>query len=274
MLSFTQLLDSAAPEQEARLGYPLDDSWMQGRAIFGGLSAALCLDGALKLIPDLPPLRSASINFIGIASEKIWVEAIVLRQGKSVTYVSSRLISEKGIVCDAVFCFGAPRESTLHANYGNKLYGEKTAIVDPEDAHSFVSKDKGGAETKKRPSFIQHFDTRVVKSDAPFSGSSEPCHELWVRHADQEAQGILSLVALADMPPPAVLPALSRPAPVSSMTWMFNVLTDEFDQQEGWWLLGSYAEHAEQGYSSQNMTIHNRAGELVLVGRQNIAVFS
>ena len=282
MLSFTQLLDSSTDQQEGRIGYPLDDCWMQGRAIYGGLSAALCLDGARKLFPALPPLRSASINFIGIASEKIWVEATVLRQGKSVTYVSSRLISEQGIVCDAVLCFGAARVSTLDANYGDKLYGDKTAIAGPDDAHSFYERDekdgekgdKKGVNTKKRPKFIQHFDTRVVKSEVPFSGSADPGYELWVRHADQNAKGIVALVALADMPPPAVMPALTQPAPVSSMTWAFNVLTDEFSQQGDWWLLGSFAEHAKDGYSSQNMTIHDESGELVVAGRQNVAVFS
>ena len=44
---------------------------MQGKTTYGGLSAALCLEGARRLLLEdggsLPPLRSASVAFVGAA---------------------------------------------------------------------------------------------------------------------------------------------------------------------------------------------------------------
>jgi len=274
MLSFSELLGGSKKVDPNKVTYQLDESWMQGRAVFGGLSAALCLDGANKLIPSLPQLRSASFNFIGIASDEVWVEASVLRQGKSVVYVSARLSGSQGIVSDAVLCFGAARESTLNKSYGNTLYGDKSKITRPEDIGSFADQLPEGATKPTSPLFTRHFDTRVVSCDPLFSGATDASHELWIRHMDSKAAGLVALVALADMPPPAVLPALIKPAPVSSMTWMINLLTDQVSDENDWFLFGSFAEGAKDGYSSQNMTVHNRSGELVITGRQSVAVFS
>lgn len=274
MLSFAQLLGGSKKVEGKGLVYQLDESWMQGRAIFGGLSAALCLDGANKLIPDMPQLRSASFNFIGIASDEVWIEASVLRQGKSVTYVSSRLFGRQGVVCDAVLCFGAPRESTLNKNYGSALYGDKSAVTQPEQVGSFSAQLPEDAKKPESPLFTRHFDTRVLRCDPLFSGAADASHELWIRHVDNKAVGLVALVALADMPMPAVLPALIKPGPVSSMTWMLNILTDQLSDENDWFLFGSFAEAAKDGYSSQNMTVHNRSGELVITGRQSVAVFS
>lgn len=274
MLSFTQLINASKKVTEKGLVYQLDESWMQGRAIFGGLSAALCVDGANKLIANMPPLRSASFNFIGIASDEVWIQAKVLRQGKSVTYVSSQLLGAQGIVCDAVLCFGAARESTLNKSYGKALYGDKSNVIQPDETISFADQIPKGAKKPESPLFTRQFDTRVVSCDLPFSGSIDASHELWIRHRDQKATGLVALIALADMPPPAVLSALTKPAPVSSMTWMINILTDQINDNDHWFLFGSFAESAKGGYSSQNMTVHNQSGELVIAGRQNIAVFS
>ena len=52
-----------------------------------------------------------------------------------------------------------------------------------------------------------------------------------------------------------------------------NFLTENIDTQDGWWLLKSIAEHGRDGYSSQNMEVWNSYGQLVIAGRQNVAMF-
>ena len=123
------------------------------------------------------------------------------------------------------------------------------------------------------PHFAGHFETRLVRGGRPMSGSKEHDHFIWVRHKDQDAQGLTALLALADMPPPAVMPMFTEFAPISSMTWMVNVLTDAPQTEDGWWLLQSRAENASSGYSSQDMLIWNTSGELVVAGRQSVAIF-
>ncbi|MGD9799873.1 MAG: acyl-CoA thioesterase domain-containing protein, partial [Parvularculaceae bacterium] len=43
------------------------DNWLQGRTVYGGMTAALCLEAAQRAVPGLPPLRSAQVSFIGPA---------------------------------------------------------------------------------------------------------------------------------------------------------------------------------------------------------------
>ena len=54
---------------------------------------------------------------------------------------------------------------------------------------------------------------------------------------------------------------------------MFNFTSTKLDTDDGWWLMRTAAEHAREGYSSQDMQVWNTKGELVITGRQNVAIF-
>jgi hypothetical protein len=61
----------------------IPQSWHQGRTAFGGLSAALCVEAALRAVPDAPPLRSAQFAYIGPASGRVSTTTNTLRRGRS-----------------------------------------------------------------------------------------------------------------------------------------------------------------------------------------------
>ncbi|MEM8889820.1 MAG: thioesterase family protein [Bacteroidota bacterium] len=269
MRPFREIFQESQLTADKGQTYYLDESWMQGRAIYGGLSTALCLDGVKKQFENLPPLRSTNVNFIGPASKEVYVKTKLLRQGKSVAFVQADLMGEAGLITTCVFSFGAARESKLAA-----VFHQAEDQMGPESSESFFEENEsfGGAKAN-RPAFTQHFEVRLARGNRPFSGAGTPSFDLWVKHKDASAKDIVALVALADMPPPGVLPMLKSLAPISSMSWMFNMVKSDLSNDSGWWLLGVYAEHALEGYSSQNMSIHNDRGELVMVGRQNVAVF-
>jgi acyl-CoA thioesterase len=75
------------------------------------------------------------------------------------------------------------------------------------------------------------------------------------------------------MPPPAVLPMFKEFAPISSMTWMMNFVKEDLSTSDGWYLLRSEAENAQDGYSSQDMQVWNSDKELLITGRQSVAIF-
>jgi acyl-CoA thioesterase len=81
-------------------------------------------------------------------------------------------------------------------------------------------------------------------------------------------------MCLADALPPAVAVTLPGFAPLSSMTWMIDFLSDAPRTEDGWWLLEARADHAAGGHSTQDMTIWNTAGECVAKGRQMVTVFA
>jgi hypothetical protein len=98
---------------------------------------------------------------------------------------------------------------------------------------------------------------------------------LWVRHKDEASRsGVEALLCLADALPPAITTAMGDFAPLSSMTWMADMLEDDLDTQEGWYLLESQADHARDGYSSQAMTIWRSDGRCLVKGRQMVTVFA
>ena len=260
-MSFTQLMQSIAPAGDKQWSVTITDSWMQGRTTYGGLSAALCLQAVLNDYPDLPPLRSAQLNFVGPSGGAVTITSKVLRRGKSVAYISAEMTSDTGVATDAVFCFGASRDSRL-----NRDFTTPPNVPGIKDSTDFL-------EPGLSPIFTQHFDCRLAKGGLPVSGTEESDLFVWSRHKDQSANDMVALIGLADIPPPAVLPMFKEFAPISSMTWMMNFLTDAPQTQDGWWLFNSSAEHARNGYSSQNMHVWNRDLELVATGRQNVAIF-
>ncbi len=262
-----EMLRLAKRNADGHYHYTITENWLQGRTTYGGLSACLCLDAIIREFPDLPPLRSAQITFVGPVSGATSVQTEVLRRGKSVANVRARLLNEQGIGIEAVFSFGATRVSQL-----DQTFTRAPEAVAPEVAENFFI-------GQQRPVFTQNFEFRLVAGARPVSASSEYDMLLWVRHNDFNAFGsadinaYASLLAIADMPPPAVLPMFAEFAPISSMTWMVNFADTPTTDASGWWLLRSTAENAKDGYSSQNMYVWDAQGRLVVTGRQSVAIF-
>ncbi|MBI1394295.1 MAG: thioesterase family protein [Alphaproteobacteria bacterium] len=260
---FRVLMDrlETTSDEASSLSIPAD--WMQGRTTYGGLTAAISLAAVERANPGLPPLRSAMVSFIGPAGGDVRVAHEILRRGKSAVFANADLHAEKGIAARSTFTFGAARASVF-----DRDFIETPDVPGPDEAENFFPRDGVG------PAFTKHFDVRLAKGARPVSGSSEHDHFLWVRFRDAPPAGMVSLLALADMPPPAMLPMFTEFAPVSSITWMVNFLVDEPATEEGWWLLQSRAEHAREGYSSQDMFIWNADMKPVVAGRQSVAIFA
>lgn len=248
-------------EEAGRFRAPIDPSWTQGRTAYGGFTAALSLEAALRAFPGLAPLRSAQFAFIGPLAGYIDLEASVLRAGKAVTFVNVDAHSEKGLAARSVFCFGAARESMF-----DRSFAPAPPMTPPEDCEPYIPEGMG-------PPFAEHFETRLIRGARPATGAAEHDHYLWVRHRDREARSLAALLALADMPPPAMMPMFPAFAPISTAAWSLNMLSGNPQTDDGWWLLQSRAENAVAGYSSQDMIVWNRRGEAVIAGRQTVAIF-
>lgn len=260
-ISYTDLLASMRRQKDGSSEVTIPVNWMQGRTTYGGLSAALCLQAVEHSYQDLPPLRSAQINFVGPAGGRVEISDSELRRGKSVAYIESRMHGEQGLATHCVFAFGAPRKSHLLGDFT-----PRPAVAGPADSEDFFKNGPG-------PVFTSEFECRLSEGALPISGTDKTEFYIWIRHRDQTPTNDVTLLSIADMPPPAVLPMFKQPAPVSSMTWMMNFLQNNPQTEGGWWLMRSAAEHARDGYSSQDMQVWNTNGDLVISGRQNVALF-
>ncbi|MBT8494183.1 MAG: thioesterase family protein [Deltaproteobacteria bacterium] len=261
--SFCELLASGSKADD-RVGFFIGDDWLQGRTTYGGLSAALALHAARRLHDDLPPLRSATVSFVGPAAGPVVSTARILRRGRSVSFVEADLTSDGRIATRCGFAFGAARDSAFDLRLV-----PAPQVPEPDRCSEFLPEQEGSPV----PAFTRHFEARLARGGRPITGSADHEHLIWVRHRDRGAIGEAALLAVADMPPPAILPMFEEPAPISSMTWLLNIIEHDPDP-DGWWLLSTRAEHAANGYSSQDMLVWTRAGQLAVTGRQSVALFA
>ena len=263
-MHFSELIQSGQKtrDDDTGLSFQVTEDWMQGRTTYGGLTAAFCLQSALPLAGNRP-LRSAQIAFVGPVSGTVTCEAELLREGKNTVFANVRMYGTDGLAADAIFAFGKTRSSILDFS---RL--SAPAVTAPDETPSLFE------ERSARPGFTQNFNMRLALGGRILSGSAEADISLWLRHKDIAVSiDPVSLLALADAPPPAAMSRLTAPTQVSSMTWMAEFLTDEIHTENGWFLARHTADTARQGYSSQSMTMWNTSGEPIMIGRQTIAVF-
>ena len=260
-MSLSDLLAGAERlENGFRLAIPED--WHQGRTAYGGFSAALALAAARQVPGEgLPPLRSAAVSFVGPLSGPVEARARVLRQGRNATWVSAEMLRDGEVGLTATFVFMGPVASALDLNERPMPEG----VIPVEQARERV--------VARAPTFLSaHFDVRFALPPSEVR-SPEIC--LWVRPRECEGlAGAMSLLLSADALPPGVMPMLMpNVPPVSSMTWQANLLTPAPATRDGWWLLRSRGDYAENGCSSQIMEAWNADGDPVMAGMQSIALF-
>jgi acyl-CoA thioesterase len=240
----------------------IPESWAQGRTAYGGLTAAICAEACRLTADNLPPLRSAQISFVGPAAGESVTKAAILRRGKNTTFVGADLHAEAGLATRGSFIYGKSRESGLSfADYPIP----EVAPLDEAEPATF---------TKMHPAFLSNFDVRVGGGGMPFMGKGPGRMDWWVRHRDPEAWGTeTGLLALSDVTPPAIAPLVSGPAPVSSVTWQHDFLTDDLSTEEGWYLLSTVAEAGASGWSGQTMGVWASDGRPICAGRQTVVIF-
>ena len=261
MTSLKQILDSLTPLPDAPAWRgEIPDDWLQGRTSYGGLSTAMALHCAMRSDADLPPLRSAQVSFVGPLSGPVMITAHRLRRGKNAAFIQADVESEAGLGLRCTFVFMRAIESAV--DY------ETTTVPD------FPRPGPGDVTYKGHPqvAFTQQFEF-VDRRDGP---ELKPAEWLrWTRLNERDGlDPMIELIAVADCLPPAALRLLSRTVPLSSLTWMLNVLGPTPATEDGWWLLRSDADYARAGSSSQVMGIWNAAGQRVAEQMQSVALFA
>ena len=257
MPNFTDLMAEAATGSVT-----ITEDWMQGRTTYGGLSAALCYSVAREVKPEGMTLRSAQIGFVAPAGGPVKLSADILRQGKSSCYVSADVRSEQGIATRALFILGAARETNVKITD----IPPPPEVALPDDVPSFFSEGR-------RPNFTTNFNMRLAAGSVPMSGAAEADMTLWMRHRDEDASGMLALLAIGDAPPPAAMATFTDPKMISSMNWSIEMLTSDPVTEDRWYLARHVSPQAAEGYCVQNMTMWNTAGEPMMIGRQTVAIF-
>lgn len=258
MTSLQDILATATPI-EGGFRTTIPASWLQGRTAYGGLSSALALHAAQACEPDLPPLRSALVAFIGPLAGEVRVTATKLRRGRNAAFIQADIVSDAGLGYRATFVFMSDQESRI------QLEGGLVTTLRPPlpDTKLYTGPEEF---------FTGNFNFFDLKDEA--RGEAE-----WLRWARLRAHDgldpMVQVMALADALPPAAFKLLGKtPAPISSLTWIVNLLTPSPATTNGWWLLSAKSDHASNGCSSQIMTMWNADGVPIAQGAQSVAIFA
>jgi hypothetical protein len=239
------------------------DDWLQGRSAFGGLQGAFALWAMRTLVPASTPLRAFQMTFIApVSAGDVATRARVLRAGKNTMHVEARIEDGDDVLAHAIAIFGSSRES----------------MVRHELPHPTPSPTVGGTRLpfvpNVVPNFMQHFDVRLLDGALPFSGSAATRNVFDLGMDESGNATETHLLAIADFVPPVALSWVPKPTPGSSMTWMLEVLDQNFAAQPlKRWRVDSEMIAARDGYTSQSTVIYAPNGVATVLSRQSMALF-
>ena len=260
MTGLPALIASLEPVEGGWRGH-IPDNWLQGRTAYGGLSTALALHAAKASDDDLPPLRSAQVSFIGPLSGDVTVRAARLRRGRNAAFIQADVEGEAGLGLRAVFVFMRDQASAIdHAAATTPDF----ARPGPDDR--VFSGTPGGPG----PGFLSNFEFVDRREEG-----RDPAEWLrWIRLKDRDGlDPEVEVAAVADCLPPAAMRLMRQFVPLSSMTWLLNLLGPAPRTEDGWWLLRAQTDYARAGSSSQAMGIWSADGAPVAQQMQSVAIF-
>ena len=252
---------AAADIGEGSASMSIGDDWLQGRSLFGGIQAAVGWCAMRTLVPPAMPLRTLQMTFIEpVAAGTVSAKARVLRAGKNTVHVEARLDD------------GGKLQATLIA-----VFGSARASVVRHDLPAAAAKafDKPFRYTPGvTPSFMQQFDISLIDGAPPFANAqaTRASYELSLRDPGPITEG--HLLVIADFVPPVALSWMSKPSPGSSLTWMFEMLTEDFAKYPlAGWRADAQMIAARDGYTSQSTTLSAPDGTAIALSRQSMVVF-
>lgn len=259
--SFKAIMDDLKAKNG--VGVTVPDGWAQGRALYGGLVAALAAEPMAMALESPRPIRTLLGNFVAPAPVgDLDLRTEILREGRAVVQTRCDVMAGDQVVFAATAAFGDDRPSQgVPADF----------VMDAKPRDSVPPMAKG---VRVLPGFLDNFDVHWTGGGVPMSGSKDRKTGMWVRHkSDMSAYPIAKLVGLADMPPPVMMSHYDRPIRASSMSWSLEFVVPPQNVETDWFYLDFTLEAAANGYSQQSGLIFAEDGTLVALSRQCMVYF-
>ena len=242
--------------------FDIPEGWGQGRAVFGGVPAAIGAALARGVVPENRMLRTMSLQLLRPTSPgPVRGSCELLREGKSVSFVRVTLTQEAGVTMIANFTFTMPREEAMRVEAAPRFEGPAVeTLLDAPYIPGFM------------PEFLQHLQMRWASGGAPFSASKEAHFTGYFRFRVPTG-GAEGLLALLDVWPSPSLSLLKKPTPASTVTWTAHIL--ELPSDFGGWFAFEYETVAgAHGMHTSLGRRHGPDGRLLGWTEQTVAVFA
>jgi len=259
MTPFSTLL-SRTTSTERGLSLDVPPDWAQGRTVFGGLQVSLAVKAMRADVPDVP-LRTLQVTFIGpLTPGTVRVETTILRTGSSATHVEARVFGSE-LASIVVGVFGKPRTSAVAVTLTRPTLTPDKAFKLP-----YIP---GLA-----PAFLQHFEGTWLRGSILLSGGRDTSHTLEVGVLEAGPATESHVIALADYIPPLAMTFLRKPTNGGTLSWMLELLTDQFGETVRGWQVDAELMAARDGYTSQSLVLWSPDGRPIALGRQSMVVFA
>ncbi|MEM9459277.1 MAG: thioesterase family protein [Myxococcota bacterium] len=243
----------------------ISTEWMQGRASFGALPAALGLRAIRIACGDGRRPRSIHVAFVGpLTGGPARVTAEILRRGRFMTHARAEIRQGDQLRTQVTTTLADDRSSSV--------------VVDPAPMPERPSPEALNELPYFEgvtPAFTRFFEMRWSDGGFPFSGASEPGVGGWCRHRTEcGLDPYIALLGLIDAWPSPVVPLLRVPAPASSVSWstVYHQVPEVIGTDDWFWYR-SEATAAHHGYAGMRAMLYARSGELVATAEQLVAVF-
>lgn len=259
--SFKTLMDELSANNGR--GVNVTPGWAQGRALYGGLVAALAAEPMGMALKTRRPIRSLLGSFVAPAPEgELTVRAEILREGRAVVQTRADVLAGDQV------CFAAS------AAFGDDRPAMTVPPVFEFDAPPRDSVPPMQSGLRPLPGFLDNFEIHWTGGGVPMSNSKDRKTGMWVRHrSDMNDHPIAKLVGIADMPPPVILSHFDLPVRASSMSWSLEFVVPPETISSEWFYLEFTLEAAANGYSQQSGLIYAEDGTLAALSRQCMVYF-
>lgn len=263
LAALLNLTDADPADPTGPLTGALTDDWSQGRAGFGGAVAAMGLAAWHRRGGGQRPLRSLLVDFVRpTAPGPLTLQVCPLGEGRAMRHARVQVHQDGQCTAILTIVEGIDRDSPLRAT-------APTAPPLPEDSVEF-SHVEGMS-----PEFTRHFTYRMAPGAMPFAAAARGAMDGVVRANDDQDIDLAMVIALADAFPAPVLAMVGWPTPISTATWMLNIVdTLPTDGGRGWWRYRSSAEAVGDGYVDVDARLWAPDGRLIATSRQLVAEFA
>lgn len=226
---------------DGRFAASFEDTWLQGRTVYGGLQVAVMVRAVEAVVADpARRVRSLTAHLMDpVLPGPVGIEARVVRAGGRVSHVEAALIQGGAARAKllASCCVDRPAQVEVPARATVDLPPIGETQPRPRDA--------------RMPAFTQHLDHRWCLGDLPYAGGAVPELGGWCRFLSGGAPDAAMITALLDAWPPPVLPVLRGPRPASTIDVSCHLLEpDHVARQppDTVWGFRARATHAAAGY--------------------------
>lgn len=264
MQTFAEILDSLTAIDDDHFTVSYDDSWLQGRTAFGGLSAGLVVAAMDRVTPSDRSLRALSVSFVGPAAPgKHTIRLRRLREGGSVSHIQGELVCDGEVATSVSAAFGSGRTSSYSQSAPTRPDCKKPEAC---ERLPFIQ--------GLTPDFTQHFDMRLTHGALPGAKAESADYGMWLRFVEPTPTSVASAVALADVPAMPGLNVVQAMKAGSSLSWYLEFPGDiQSTDMNDWWYYDYRCQSAADGYFNNVATIWDPSGRPLMFSRQVAVIF-